>query len=122
VKYGVKPAIFGVTLSVEQKVGAMQMEMPPVPKDEHVPARYLEAALALPSAPTASELAGRLGVEPSTISRWRTKAAPMSRARWFAVLAVLGLPVDWRPLKGAPTKNAQRGRGRPRTKKAATIQ
>lgn len=95
----------------------MQMEMPPVPKDEHVPARFLEAALAQPGAPTAGELAERLGVEPSTISRWRTKAAPMSRARWFAVLAVLGLPVDWKPPKGAVTKSAKRGRGRPRTVK-----
>jgi hypothetical protein len=94
-------------------------QMPPVPKDEQIPARFLEAALAMPGAPTASALAERLGVDEGTVSRWRTKAAPMARARWLAVLAVLGLPLDWKPPKGSPTKPLRRGRGRPRKKKIA---
>jgi hypothetical protein len=96
----------------------MHVSVPPIPKDERIPARHLEAALARDGAPTAARLAELLGVEESTVSRWRTQTAPLSRARWLAVLAVLGLPLDWKPARGAVAKPEKRGRGRPRGAKS----
>lgn len=92
----------------------MQLDVPPIPKEQLVPPRFLEAALAIDGSPTAAELAERLGVEPSTVSRWRTSTAPLSRARWLAICAVLGLSIDWKPSPKATVKKAKRGRGRPR--------
>jgi transcriptional regulator with XRE-family HTH domain len=94
----------------------MHMDVPPVPKDETISPRHLDAALLQPGAPTAADLAERIGVDVGTLSRWRRGVAPLSRTKWIAILAVLGLPLDWKPAKGSPMRPAKRGRGRPRTR------
>lgn len=91
----------------------MQMMVPSTPKEDLVSPRLLEAALARDGAPTAVELAEKVGVDVGTMSRWRRGAVPLSRARWLAITAALGLPIDWKPPKG-PAPKVKRGRGRPR--------
>lgn len=91
----------------------MEIRVPPVPKDTQVPGARVDAALKHAGV-TAAELAARLDVTPETVSRWRLGRLTLSRSRWVAILAVLGLPLDWMPPRGAPTEAAQRGRGRPR--------
>ncbi len=88
-----------------------------VPKENHVPARFLDAALAQPGAPTAADIAERIGVDVGTLSRWRRGSVTLSRARWLAILAVMEMPLDWKPLKGSAVKPERRGRGRPRKAK-----
>ncbi len=85
-----------------------------IPEDEQVPPRFLDAALLRPDAPTAADLAERIGVDVGTVSRWRRGVFPLSRTKWIACCAVLGLPIDWRPPKGATTAPPKGGRGRPR--------
>src|SRR5688500_11315781 len=92
---------------------AMHLAVGSVPKEEIVAPRLLEAALARDGAPTAADLAERIGVDVGTMSRWRRGVVPLSRARWLAIVAVLGLPIDWKPPRGGPLKK-KRGRGRPR--------
>jgi hypothetical protein len=97
---------------------------PPLPPEERVSSAHLLAALAAaprdPETPdeevSQSELGRRLGMTFQTVNRWCNGHTPLSKARWYAVLAALRLPSDWKPAKGAATKPEKRGRGRPRTR------
>ncbi|MCC7111519.1 MAG: helix-turn-helix transcriptional regulator [Deltaproteobacteria bacterium] len=77
-----------------------------------MPGVRIDAAL-LTAGVTATELAARLDVTPETVSRWRLGRLTLSRSRWVAILAVLGLPLDWKAPRGQAA-TAKRGRGRPR--------
>lgn len=94
----------------------MQIQMPPVPKESQVPGARVDAVLAHVGV-SAAELAARLEVTPETVSRWRLGRLTLSRSRWVAILAVLGLPLDWRPAACGQAAPDQRGRGRPRSGK-----
>lgn len=92
----------------------MNLPVTVVPDDLLVPPDALEAALRAAGV-GGSALARRLHVDVGTVSRWRTGKSQLSRARFVAVLAVLGLPLDWRPpAEGEPAAP----KGRPRTAKA----
>lgn len=91
----------------------MQIHMPPVPKDSQVPGARIDAVL-IATGVSGVDLAARLDVTPETVSRWRLGKLTLSRSRWVAVLAVLGLPLDWRPTTRGQVAQAKRGRGRPR--------
>ena len=88
--------------------------VPPVPKDTRIPARWLDAAFAARPDSTATDVAAALDVDVTTISRWRRGQLPLGRGRWVSVLAVLGLPLDWRPTAGWKPSTS-RARGRPRS-------
>lgn len=93
----------------------MRSDVPAVPKETRVPRKHLDAALAACPAQTAAGLAEVLGVDVTTVSRWRRGLRPLSRPHWLAILAVLGLPLDWRPATASALPSAKtRGRGRPR--------
>lgn len=89
----------------------MQVRVPPIPKEERVKGARVDAALAHANV-TAADLAARLHVTPETVSRWRRGVLTLSRSRWIAVLAVLGLPLTWEP--AALRSATKQGRGRPR--------
>lgn len=91
----------------------MQIHVPPVPKESRVPGVRIDAVL-VAAGVTASELAARLDVTPETVSRWRLGKLTLSRSRWVAILAVLGLPLDWTAPRSAVGRAPKRGRGRPR--------
>ena len=93
----------------------MNLPVTVVPDDLLVAPDALEAALRATGV-NGSALARRLHVDVGTVSRWRTGKSQLSRARFVAVLAVLGLPLDWRPPAdgGAPTPAAPKGRPRAR--------
>lgn len=91
----------------------MQIHVPPVPKESQVPGAGIDAVLSHVGV-SAAELAARLDVTPETVSRWRLGKLTLSRSRWVAILAVLGLPLDWRPSARGQAASANRGRGRPR--------
>lgn len=91
----------------------MQIRVPPVPKESQVPGARVDAVLAHVGV-SASELAARLDVTPETVSRWRLGKLTLSRSRWVAILAVLGLPLDWTAPRQSGGGGAKRGRGRPR--------
>ena len=74
----------------------MQIHVPPVPKESQVAGSRLDAVL-IATGVSGVDLAARLDVTPETVSRWRLGKLTLSRSRWVAVLAVLGLPLDWRP-------------------------
>ncbi|MBI1949348.1 MAG: helix-turn-helix transcriptional regulator [Deltaproteobacteria bacterium] len=91
----------------------MQIKVPPVPKESQVSGSQLDAVL-IATGVSGVDLAARLDVTPETVSRWRLGKLTLSRSRWVAVLAVLGLPLDWRPAARGQAAAAKRGRGRPR--------
>lgn len=92
----------------------MHLDVSFVPPDQVIPPLWLEAALAARRI-TASQLARMLAVEVGTVSRWRRGEQKIARSRWIAVLAVLGLPADFKPPSGfkVPTSKV----GRPRVKR-----
>lgn len=95
----------------------MQIHVPPVPKESQVAGSQLDAVL-IATGVSGVDLAARLDVTPETVSRWRLGKLTLSRSRWVAILAVLGLPLDWRPLGRGQAAPAKRGHGRPRGPKA----
>lgn len=86
-----------------------------VPEDLRVSPLWLEAALAERKV-SASALARKLAVEVGTVSRWRRGVAPMSRARWIAILGALALPLDFQPPPGFKPPPAAKGRPRKKAK------
>lgn len=95
----------------------MQIHVPPVPKESQVAGSQLDAVL-IDTGVSGVDLAARLDVTPETVSRWRLGKLTLSRSRWVAVLAVLGLPLDWRPTGRGQAAPAKRGHGRPRGSRA----
>lgn len=64
--------------------------------DDEARRRLLVAALEAVGV-NQSELGRRLDVDVTSINRWCNGRAVFRQARWFAVAAALGLPVDWKP-------------------------
>jgi transcriptional regulator with XRE-family HTH domain len=88
-----------------------------VPDDLTVEPIELEEAMAVAGV-HASALARRLRVDVGTVSRWRLGKTVLSRSRFVAVLAVLGLPLDWEPTPGwRPVVEGGVKAGRPRIAK-----
>lgn len=62
---------------------------------------WLEAVLVAADC-HASELARLLDITPNSVSRWRRGINPINHMTAVAILAVLELPLDWKP----PDKDA----------------
>jgi phage repressor protein C with HTH and peptisase S24 domain len=78
-------------------VAAMfQHAVPIVDPEETVPGAWLEAALE-EKGRSGAWLYKKLGVDPTSVSRWRNGKTPISRSRWMAIAAALDLPQGWSP-------------------------
>jgi transcriptional regulator with XRE-family HTH domain len=89
-----------------------------VPEDLRIDPVALEEALHRAGV-HASLLARRLRVDVGTVSRWRRGKADISHSRFLAILAVLGLPLDWEPTPGWKGPPADK-KGRPRRSRASS--
>jgi hypothetical protein len=78
-------------------VAAMfQAAVPIVDPEDTVPAEWLKAALD-ETGRSGAWLYKKMGVDPTSVSRWRNGKTPISRSRWMAIVAALGLPQSWSP-------------------------
>lgn len=55
-----------------------------------------------------TELAERLGLQRSTISKWKVRGIPRQAKQTLALMFPGKVPAEWKPLKASKTKSARR--------------